>query len=110
MSKIIGYDGKNKRAVTDGVIARHWSIFRDLLMLAETSRDIGSLVRSQVVRIRVSDPDRTSSAGSKDTLNNRLLRNVINIGRDEPPLTTESQRPNINKWCNILRHIVLLFT
>jgi len=77
MSKIIGYDSKNKPAVTDGVIARHWSIFY-LLMLADITSVSRDIVQSRV-RVPNSDSDRTSSAGSKDALTNRLLTNIINM-------------------------------
>lgn len=69
--------------------------------ITSVSRDIGSLARSRGMRILVSDPDRMSSAWSKDGLNNRLLTNITNIRRDveahELPLIMRSQRPNINK-------------
>jgi len=52
MLKIIGYDDKNKQVMVDGVIARHWNIFRDLLTLADitnVSCDIVSLAHNCAV-------------------------------------------------------------
>ena len=50
--------------------------------ITSVSRDIDSFARSRVVRLSISNPDRTSSAGSKDVFINRLLTNVINIRRE----------------------------
>lgn len=111
MSKINGYDDKNKRVMVDGVIARHWNIFRDLSMLADitsVSRDIVNLAHNcailRLVHIRFSlDPNRVSNAESKDALTESIIdkcnkyptRNVTRIA-----LIKGSQNLDIYEWCN----------
>ena len=50
--------------------------------ITSVARDVDSFARSRVVRLSISNPDRTSGAGSKDVLINRLLTNVINVRRN----------------------------
>lgn len=117
MSKINGCDDKNKRVVVD-IIARHWNIFRDLLMLADitnVSRDIVHLAHNcailRPVHIRFwLDPNRVLNVESKDALiesiidksNKHSPRNVTRIA-----LIKGSRSLDIYEWCNTF--YVILF-
>lgn len=89
MSKINGYDDKNKRVVVD-IIARHWNIFRDLLMLADitnVSRDIVNLAHNCAILRLVHSLLIRSESSVKCREQRRidridLLTNIINIRQE----------------------------